>query len=126
MAARAKFDQETTMIRPDRSGAAPLSSTLAEIRALTEGHAVTAIRRGSLHVKLSVPVHPNQQSPHTQDEIYVIVRGTGILVHDAERQSFGPGDLLFVAAGVPHHFADFSDDLTVWVIFYGPEGGEPA
>src|SRR5437868_14329231 len=114
------------MIRPQRSGAVPLSSALAEIGALAEGHAVTTIQRGTLQVKLSVPVRPNQQSPHTQDEIYLIVRGSGILVHDAERQPFGAGDLLFVAAGVPHHFADFSADLTVWVIFYGPQGGESA
>jgi hypothetical protein len=23
-----------------------------------------------------------------------------------------------------HRFEEFSDDLIVWVIFYGPEGGE--
>jgi hypothetical protein len=23
-----------------------------------------------------------------------------------------------------HRFEDFTDDLAVWVIFYGPEGGE--
>jgi hypothetical protein len=40
------------------------------------------------------------------------------------RQTFGPTDILFAAAGVPHRFEDFSGDLTVWVLFYGPEGGE--
>jgi hypothetical protein len=29
-----------------------------------------------------------------------------------------------VPAGTVHRFEDFSDDLTVWVIFYGPQGGE--
>jgi hypothetical protein len=29
-----------------------------------------------------------------------------------------------VPAGVVHRFEDFSDDLAVWVVFYGPEGGE--
>jgi hypothetical protein len=33
---------------------------------------------------------------------------------------------MFVAAGVEHRFEDFTDDLAVWVMFYGPEGGEPA
>ena len=28
------------------------------------------------------------------------------------------------AAGITHRFEDFSDDLVVWVLFYGPEGGE--
>ena len=27
-------------------------------------------------------------------------------------------------ARVEHRFEDFSDDFAVWVIFYGPEGGE--
>jgi hypothetical protein len=31
---------------------------------------------------------------------------------------------MFVAAGVEHRFEDFSADLAVWVIFYGPPGGE--
>jgi hypothetical protein len=31
---------------------------------------------------------------------------------------------LFAAAGVEHRFENFSDDLALWVIFYGPEGGE--
>jgi hypothetical protein len=25
---------------------------------------------------------------------------------------------------VPHRFENFSDDLALWVFFYGPEGGE--
>jgi mannose-6-phosphate isomerase-like protein (cupin superfamily) len=35
-----------------------------------------------------------------------------------------PGDFLFVPAGVEHHFRNFTDDLIIWAIFYGPEGGE--
>jgi mannose-6-phosphate isomerase-like protein (cupin superfamily) len=31
---------------------------------------------------------------------------------------------MFVPAGAPHHFENFSDDLVIWAIFYGPEGGE--
>jgi len=31
---------------------------------------------------------------------------------------------MFIAAGTEHHFEQFSDDLAVWVVFYGPEGGE--
>jgi len=84
---------------------------------------VAAVER-TLKVKLSCPVRPNQQTPHTQDEVYVIVRGRGVLFHDGKRDEFGPGDLMFVAAGTEHRFEDFSDDLTVWVVFFGPEGGE--
>jgi hypothetical protein len=29
-----------------------------------------------------------------------------------------------VSAGTEHWFEDFTEDLAVWVIFYGPHGGE--
>ena len=82
------------------------------------------LQRGTLNVKLSCPVRPNQQTPHTQDEVYVIIRGRGVLIHDGTRDAFGSGDLLFVPAGTEHHFEDFTDDLAVWVVFFGPQGGE--
>jgi mannose-6-phosphate isomerase-like protein (cupin superfamily) len=101
---------------------------LADARSRIPGpageHAVSLFDRGMLKIKLSCPVRPNQQTPHAQDEVYVIVRGRGVLVHDGRRDDFGAGDLMFVAAGTEHRFEDFSDDLTVWVVFFGPEGGE--
>jgi mannose-6-phosphate isomerase-like protein (cupin superfamily) len=92
-------------------------------------HAVTVLRRGTLDVKLALgrfaPRPPRQQTAHSQDEIYVILRGRGVLRHDGSRsEPFEAGDLLFVAAGTPHRFEDFTDDLAVWVVFFGPDGGE--
>ena len=34
------------------------------------------------------------------------------------------GTVAFVAAGETHRFEDLSDDFAVWVLFYGPDGGE--
>jgi mannose-6-phosphate isomerase-like protein (cupin superfamily) len=82
------------------------------------------MRRGTLEVKLSSPVFPNRQTPHAQDEVYVVIRGRGVLLHDGERDRFESGDLLFVSAGTEHRFEDFTEDLAVWVVFYGPLGGE--
>jgi mannose-6-phosphate isomerase-like protein (cupin superfamily) len=100
----------------------------AEVRAQIPGpageHAVGVIERGTLKVKLSMPTPPNRQTPHEQDEVYVIKHGRGVLVHDGKRDSFEQGDLMFIAAGTEHHFEEFTEDLTVWVIFYGPSGGE--
>jgi len=87
-------------------------------------HFVSLMQRGTLNVFLSLPVSPNRQTPHAQDEVYVIVRGRGVLFHGGERDPFGAGDLLFVSAGTEHWFEDFTEDLAVWVIFYGPNGGE--
>jgi mannose-6-phosphate isomerase-like protein (cupin superfamily) len=106
---------------------------LADARARIPGpageHFVSVLQRGTLDAKLSLgefAPRPNRQSPHTKDEVYVIVRGRGVLFHDGRRDAFAAGDLLFVAAGTEHHFEEFSDDLAVWVVFYGAEGGEVA
>lgn len=82
------------------------------------------LQRGTLDVKLTLPLSPNLQTPHTQDEIYVVVRGGGVLVHDGRRDAFNPGDLLFVAAGVDHRLEDLTEDIALWRIFYGVTGGE--
>jgi mannose-6-phosphate isomerase-like protein (cupin superfamily) len=85
---------------------------------------ILVLKRGTCDVKLALPVPPNEQAPHAQDEIYVIVRGAGVLVHDGRRDSFGTGDLLFVAAGVEHRFEAFTEDFAIWRVFYGAQGGE--
>lgn len=81
-------------------------------------------RHGSLQVEVYAPVGTDPQSPHTRDEAYVVIRGRGTFVSDAGRQEFGPGDFLFAPAGVAHRFEEFSEDFAVWVLFYGPSGGE--
>jgi mannose-6-phosphate isomerase-like protein (cupin superfamily) len=99
----------------DRSRVIPLAKTPVN---------VTVLEHGTLDVKLAAPARLNQQTPHTQDEVYIVVRGRGVLFHDGVRDPFEPGDFLFVAAGVDHHFEDLGDDLLVWRVFYGPAGGE--
>ena len=83
-----------------------------------------ALQRGALDISLGRPARPNKQTPHEQDELYVVIRGRGLLFHDGERTPFESGDLLFVAAATEHRFEDFSDDLLVWRVFYGPRGGD--
>ena len=77
-------------------------------------------------VELYAPRGQDPQTPHTRDEVYVVVAGRGQFRNGERRHPFGPGDVLFVPAGVVHRFEEFSDDLAVWVFFYGPEGGEVA
>jgi mannose-6-phosphate isomerase-like protein (cupin superfamily) len=101
---------------------------LSEARARIPGpageRAVRVLQRGTLDVALSVPAAPIRQTPHSQDEIYIVVRGNGFLLHDGERDPFEVGDLLFVAAGIEHQFENLSDDFAVWRLFYGRQGGE--
>jgi len=79
---------------------------------------------GTLEVELYAPRGRDPQQPHRRDEVYVVVQGSGTFLNGREREPFGPGDLLFVPAGAMHRFEDFTGDLVVWVIFYGPDGGE--
>lgn len=83
-----------------------------------------AFTRGSLSVEIYAPVGVDPQAPHSRDEVYFVVSGTGEFVVAGERAAFQPGDALFVAAGVEHRFENFSADFVTWVVFYGPEGGE--
>lgn len=112
------------MTEPIRSTIIRLADARAQIPTPDGGHSASLLRRGTLNLKLSLPVPPNEQAPHEQDELYFIIRGSGVLFHNGERSRFEAGDAMFVAAGVEHRFEDFTDDLSVWVVFYGPEGGE--
>jgi mannose-6-phosphate isomerase-like protein (cupin superfamily) len=112
------------MSKPDRSRVIRLAAAHGGIPGPAGEHAVSLLQHGTLHIKLSLPVIPNQQTPHAQDEVYVVIRGRGVFLHDGKRDPFEAGDLLFVAAGTEHRFEDFTEDLAVWVIFYGPRGGE--
>ena len=103
---------------------------LAQLQASIPGSAaersLLVLKQGTCDVKLARPAPPNEQAPHTQDEIYVVVAGRGTLLHDGRREPFEAGDLLFVAAGVAHRFEDFSEDFAIWRVFYGAQGGEVA
>jgi mannose-6-phosphate isomerase-like protein (cupin superfamily) len=87
---------------------------------------VECFRHGTLTLELYAPRGSDPQTPHTRDELYVVVAGSGTFVRDSGRAPFSAGDALFVPAGVAHRFEAFGDDLAVWVIFYGAEGGEAA
>ena len=81
-------------------------------------------RHGSLTVEIYKPDRTDRQTPHSRDEVYCIIAGTGIFVKAGERLPFESGEVLFVPAGVEHRFEGFSADFATWVFFYGPEGGE--
>jgi mannose-6-phosphate isomerase-like protein (cupin superfamily) len=101
---------------------------VAQIQASIPGpsgeRSTLVLKRGTCDVKLALPIPPNEQAPHGQDEIYVIVRGRGVLFHEGKRDAIEAGDLLFVAASVEHRFEDFTQDFALWRIFYGVQGGE--
>ena len=82
------------------------------------------LEHGSMELGYYRPSVVDMQSPHDQDELYIVQTGRGTFLRAAEAIQFEPGDALFVAAGVDHRFVDFSEDFAAWVIFYGAAGGE--
>lgn len=86
----------------------------------------TGLKKGTMRLLLFAPRVMDSQSPHRQDEIYIISSGSGWFVRDGERVEFSAGDALFVPAGMEHRFEEMSDNFETWVIFWGPDGGEAA
>ena len=79
---------------------------------------------GSMDLRYYKPPRPDPQTPHDQDELYVVASGTGAFVRGGTRHAAGPGDAPFAPAHAVHRFEDTSEDFAVWVVFYGPRGGE--
>lgn len=82
------------------------------------------VRHGSMRVGLYSPKEMDDQTPHTQDELYIIASGSGWFVKGGESIRFQRQDILFVEADAEHRFEHFTEDFATWVIFWGPEGGE--
>jgi mannose-6-phosphate isomerase-like protein (cupin superfamily) len=81
---------------------------------------------GTLAVEVYKPEKVDLQQPHTRDEVYIIISGSGTFINDGKRSDVAVGDFLFVPAGKEHRFENFTADFSTWVLFYGPEGGEKA
>jgi mannose-6-phosphate isomerase-like protein (cupin superfamily) len=87
---------------------------------------VEAMARGTMSVILFTPRGKDYQTKHAQDELYIVMQGSGVLLVEDVRMEFGTGDVLFVAAGKMHRFVEFTEDLATWAVFWGPVGGEEA
>ena len=87
-------------------------------------HFAVGMTHGTMSVELYKPDKIDPQTPHEQDEIYVILRGSGTFFVNGERLLFKEKDVLFVPAGVEHRFENFTDGFATWVIFYGQKGEE--
>jgi mannose-6-phosphate isomerase-like protein (cupin superfamily) len=82
------------------------------------------MKHGTMTVEYFAPKEVDVQQPHLQDEIYIIASGSSNFFCDGKYFDCTRGDMLFVPAGMEHHFENFSENFATWVIFYGPVGGE--
>jgi mannose-6-phosphate isomerase-like protein (cupin superfamily) len=95
------------------------AARVAEGRAYHEFLSVPDLS-GGLYVLDAGATDP--QSPHAEDELYVVMAGRATVIVGEESAAVGPGSVVFVAARVPHRFTDITERL-VLVVAFGPAEG---
>src|SRR5205809_5551259 len=69
-----------------------------------------------LGVYVLVAPEPDRQQPHEDDEVYVVLEGTGVLEVEGTDVPVKEGDAVFVEAGAEHRFTAY-EHLAVLVLF---------
>jgi mannose-6-phosphate isomerase-like protein (cupin superfamily) len=72
-----------------------------------------------LGVYVLVAPEPDRQQPHEDDEVYVVLEGSGVLEIEDETVQLKEGQAAFVPAGAEHRFVGY-EQLSVLVIFAQP------
>src|SRR5258708_24950080 len=65
------------------------------------------------------------QQPHSEDELYYVVRGRGSIVVEGERQPVAAGSLVFLPAQADHRLVGIAGGLGV-VVRFSPAGSTGA
>jgi len=66
------------------------------------------------------------QSPHGEDEVYVVTAGRARIRVGEEDRAVTPGSVVYVPARVPHRFHSIESALSALVFFAPPEGSATA
>jgi mannose-6-phosphate isomerase-like protein (cupin superfamily) len=81
------------------------------------GYEVVHVSPGlEIGVYVLVAPEPDRQQPHDDDEIYIVLEGTGMLEVEGEKVELREGHALFVPAGAEHRFSAY-ERLSLLVIF---------
>ncbi len=67
-------------------------------------------------VYMLVAPEPDRQQPHADDEVYIVLEGSGVLEIEGEPVALREGHSVFVPAGAHHLFSAY-EQLIVLVIF---------
>lgn len=101
-----------------------LAEAIAQLNKDSEHPFTVLLQHGTLQVEYFAPRDIDTQTPHEQDELYIIASGYSDFYRNGETIKCQKGDILFVPARMEHRFINFSNDFATWVIFYGKKGGE--
>jgi len=82
------------------------------------------LRESSLSVGLYIiPTNGvDRQKPHTEDEIYYVISGQGVINVNNEDRPVASGSVIFVPAGTDHFFHIITEELKILVFFAPAEG----
>ena len=72
--------------------------------------------RLEIGVYVLVAPEPDRQQPHADDEVYVVLEGSGVLEVEGRQFELHEGNAAFVPAGADHRFSAY-EHLSVLVIF---------
>jgi len=94
-----------------------IDATRARLLAAGGGYAVVHESPGlQIGVYVLVAPEPDRQQPHADDEVYVVLEGSGVLEVEGENVELRQGHAVFVPAGAEHRFVGY-EQLSVLVIF---------
>ena len=75
-------------------------------------------------VYVLVAPEPDRQQPHEDDELYVVLEGSGVLEVEGKEVPVREGSAVFVEAGAVHRFTAY-EHLSLLVIFEHKPAGKP-
>jgi mannose-1-phosphate guanylyltransferase len=82
---------------------------------------VEVLSEESLSVELAQYPNPEPKTPHTTDELYYIISGSGMVQVGDDRYAVDEGDVIYVEQGLEHDFFDIEDEITALVVFASSE-----
>lgn len=94
-----------------------MKPVVERLRAAGGGYEIVHESPGlELGVYVLVAPEADRQQPHADDEIYVVLEGSGVLEVEGELVPVQEGSAVFVEAGADHRFSAY-EQLAVLVIF---------
>jgi mannose-6-phosphate isomerase-like protein (cupin superfamily) len=92
-------------------------SVAEKLRAAGGGYEIVHESAGlEMAVYVLVAPEPDRQQPHEDDEVYVVIEGSGVLEVEGKSVPVSVGDAVFVEAGADHRFTAY-EQLAVLVLF---------
>ena len=99
-----------------------VKSVVEKLRAAGGGYEIVhESPRTEIAVYVLVAPEPDRQQPHEDDEVYVVLEGTGVLEVEGRSVPVQEGDAVFVEAGADHRFTAY-EQLAVLVVFERARG----